>query len=877
MMPLRRLYTLMLMVGLVIAGCLPAPHGVPLAESPVARPTMVQVNLQIELPRKVQTLPATWDEIMLSIAASGSAPVSQTASTSASTVAMTFQVPTGPATISCELHNVGAIVARGTTTANLVAGNNPVHLVLSALTPFVTSLTPTMAAPGSPLTLEGNFPGGANSTVTFPGGKTVQANPLGPNRIQVTVPLGETSGPLQVTSSGSAPLTPPVRLVSFGIGLQPFFATYDQINGARQTPTLPTALRYMASVVIGPYLYVIGGGNNGIVQNTIQRATINADGTLGAFTPMPTTLNTARGAHTATVIGNFLYVIGGTDGTNQLASVERAPILPGGSLGSFTTLTAAALNTAREGHAVAVVGNRLYVVGGFKNPLPIGSIERANINADGSIGPFTLLSDVSLNMPRAGLTCAVTGGYLYAIAGNGLLPLASLERAGINPDGTLQPFSTVSSLLNARYSHSSVVIGNTLYVIGGYRDLAFSQALASIEQATIAPDGTVGAFSSAGTLTIPRAAHLSVPIGNYLYVIGGHDGTNYLNTLERASLNGSGALGALGAPPFPNFITQRSEHATVILGDRLYALGGYAGQGDPRLDSVESAKVSPDGVLGQFDLSAAGGVRQSDKLSTAVIGNYVYLIGGRRMGSLGVLEPLDFVRQASINSDGSLGSFRSLAPQGIKLNQARYGHATVVLGNYLYVIGGGDTGVFSFFHALNSTERAPINPDGTLGNFQPVPGVNLVQEAIDPTCVVLGNRLYVIGGLGGSELNNSGSYLDYVQVAPLNADGTLGSFTTDRSFHLVASRTGHASALVGNKLYVLGGHDRQTYQAKTGFQNAEVATVNADGTLTPFATVPGLGVPGVPYARNGVQLGNFFYLLGSEVTGNAIIDQLPLQ
>jgi len=78
-------------------------------------------------------------------------------------------------------------------------------------------------------------------------------------------------------------------------------------------------------------------------------------------------------------------------------------------------------------------------------------------------------------------------------------------------------------------------------------------------------------------------------------------------------------------------------------------------------------------------------------------------------------------------------------------------------------------------------------------------------------------------------------------------------------------------------LYVLGGHDRQTYQAKTGFQNAEVATVNADGTLTPFATVPGLGVPGVPYARNGVQLGNFFYLLGSEVTGNAIIDQLPLQ
>lgn len=203
---LRRLWVLVLMVGL-IAGCLPSLHSVPLAVSPVARPSTVQVNLQLDLPRRIQSLPAAWDEIMLSVTASGSGPLSQTKAANAAQI-FTFQLVPGPATVSCELHNQGSVVARGSTTATLAAGNNPVRIALQAFSPFVSSLGTTVVTPNSTLTLEGNFPG-ASTTVTFQGGASAIATPLGPNRVQVTIPANAQSGPMTVTSSGSSTVAPP--------------------------------------------------------------------------------------------------------------------------------------------------------------------------------------------------------------------------------------------------------------------------------------------------------------------------------------------------------------------------------------------------------------------------------------------------------------------------------------------------------------------------------------------------------------------------------------------------------------------------------------------------------------------------------------------
>jgi hypothetical protein len=73
-------------------------------------------------------------------------------------------------------------------------------------------------------------------------------------------------------------------------GLQRFNANYTQADYARQMPSLTAARGYAASVIIGQYLYVIGGGDGiGGDSVVVERALINADSTLGA-SPAPAAL-----------------------------------------------------------------------------------------------------------------------------------------------------------------------------------------------------------------------------------------------------------------------------------------------------------------------------------------------------------------------------------------------------------------------------------------------------------------------------------------------------------------------------------------------------------------------------------------------------------
>jgi hypothetical protein len=69
----------------------------------------------------------------------------------------------------------------------------------------------------------------------------------------------------------------------------------------------------------------------------------------------------------------------------------------------------------------------------------------------------------------------------------------------------------------------------------------------------------------------------------------------------------------------------------------------------------------------------------------------------------------------------------------------------VVLGRWLYVIGGETTG-----DVIDGTfERAEIGDDGSLGPFELVPQVALAKPRIEFGTAVVGPWLYVFGGFDG--------------------------------------------------------------------------------------------------------------------------------
>jgi hypothetical protein len=373
--------------------------------------------------------------------------------------------------------------------------------------------------------------------------------------------------------------------------------------------------------VIGNYLYALGGlaGNSSL--DSVERAPLATDGSVGAFAPVPDVIfTTARHGHSTSVVGNYLYVIGGI-GTAPLNNVEHATLNAGGSLESFEIDAGAPLNVGRADHTTSVIGNYLYVIGGnLFGPGTQSAVERATVHADGSLGPFSI-PEVTLDGAYEYHTTAILRNYLYVIGGNFL---QTIERASISPDGSLGSFAVVSGakLVERREAPTCAVLGDYLYVLGGRGN---NGDLASVERAPIDADGSLGAFMTvSGTnLVTGREGHTSTVIGNYLYVVGGAQGITPLNSIERATVHADGSLGPFAQVPDVTLVNARRFHTSAVVGGYLYVLGGRD------LDSVERARINPDSSLGAFvtvPMINLTTTRYSH--TTAILENFVYAIGG---------------------------------------------------------------------------------------------------------------------------------------------------------------------------------------------------------------------------------------------------------
>jgi fluoride ion exporter CrcB/FEX len=312
----------------------------------------------------------------------------------------------------------------------------------------------------------------------------------------------------------------------------------DSAVGAFATAnvTLVASRSLHTTTTLRDSLYVIGRLGT---ETNVQRARINSEGQLDSFTTVSgLSLVTLRDGHTTVVIRNSLYVIGG-EGEGYQSSIERANVNDDGSLDAFALVPGVALNVGRFGHVSVVLGNYLYVIGGFGGataPGRLTSVERATIDSSGGIGLFSIVPGVSLNTGRNLFTCVVTGAFLYVLGGGSdAVELQTVERASIAPDGSLGPFTTVSDLALrvSRISHANAIVGNALYVVGGRSNFL---STAVIERSVIGLDGSLATFSSATNtaLATPRASHTISVIGDAMYIIGG--GVPLRESVEHASL-----------------------------------------------------------------------------------------------------------------------------------------------------------------------------------------------------------------------------------------------------------------------------------------------------------------------------------------------------
>ncbi|MBU6428515.1 MAG: hypothetical protein KGR26_05875 [Cyanobacteria bacterium REEB65] len=170
--------------------------------------------------------------------------------------------------------------------------------------------------------------------------------------------------------------------------------------------------------VVGNYLYEFGGGQD---HRGVERSAIDSNGNLvGGWQSLgdPYTVNQHTGRDSV-VIWPYVYLIGGSNPSNQISNlVERASILdPQGDLGTFQGLPGG-LNQARSNATSFLLNGALYVVGGdsANGVANVTQIERAVIDSAGNLGSFVTLQTPS---PQIDLTSLIPlGNWLYLLGGN---------------------------------------------------------------------------------------------------------------------------------------------------------------------------------------------------------------------------------------------------------------------------------------------------------------------------------------------------------------------------------------------------------------------------------------------------------------------------
>ncbi|XP_041076447.1 kelch-like protein 4 isoform X1 [Polyodon spathula] len=259
-----------------------------------------------------------------------------------------------------------------------------------------------------------------------------------------------------------------------------------------------------------------------------------------------------------------LYAVGGMDASKGATTIEKY------DLRTNTWIQVGTMNGRRLQFGVAVIDNKLYVVGGRDGLKTSNMVECYN--------PVTKVWSVMppMSTHRHGLGIAVLEGPMYAVGGHdGWSYLNTVERW----DPQARQWNYVASMSTPRSTVGVTALNGKLYAVGG-RD--GSSCLRSME----CFDPHTNKWSMCAPMSKRRGGVGVETYNGFLYAVGGHDApasnncSRLSDCVERydPKTDTWTTVAQLSVP--------RDAVGVCLLGDRLYAVGGY--DGHTYLNCVES-------------------------------------------------------------------------------------------------------------------------------------------------------------------------------------------------------------------------------------------------------------------------------------------------
>ena len=289
-----------------------------------------------------------------------------------------------------------------------------------------------------------------------------------------------------------------------------------------------------------------------------------------ATTNLPQTLE----SHQMVLWHNYVYCVGGFNGSNPVNNVYRATQQDNGISG-WSGLNG--LPVALRDMGVAATQTQLVVIGGRNNDTVSNKIYSAKFNDDGSIGVWNELS-VTLPQPCWGMRAVEAMGSIYIIGGANTDSdndaTDKVYRLKVNAIGEISDIVEMNNLPAARNGHAVTVYDSKIIVTGGYD--ASHTAQNTVYSASVNLNGTLGTWQTKAPLAEAIYGHTTICANGILTVIGGHNGSLPSNKFYYANADATTYDWTLSDVMMPE---RYFRCASFAFGDKIFLCGGEANSG----------------------------------------------------------------------------------------------------------------------------------------------------------------------------------------------------------------------------------------------------------------------------------------------------------
>ncbi|XP_077293267.1 uncharacterized protein LOC143916177 isoform X1 [Arctopsyche grandis] len=516
-------------------------------------------------------------------------------------------------------------------------------------------------------------------------------------------------------------------------------------------------LRDFASVIFDNKLFIFGGETDDGITNMVWCIDLgNKELPPIQVSPM----KEKRKRATAIVADSQIYIIGGYNGRNVLRNVEQYDPF------SKTSKYVANMNRKRQFHATVIVkyvDSQIYVIGGHDGENELKDVEFYCSKAK----KWTNINPMKSN--RSQMAAVVLKDYIYTFGGyDGSTALNLIDRFDIkNP--SWESFGTLNVPLKG---HSAIVYNSKVICFGDQKSKAVIEYDTNTKECNILGKMPNERYFYKGLVIQVETKHESqmktedtiqcqvIPVENQVSVVESRcdaveklkqpptvgynygDASSKINAMieeldDDVSIRNQTVLIVGGIDndtadlieeydpisnicnDFYNLNIKIKEFSSVVFGNNLFLVGGkYDDQVTDKAWSLNlDTKILKELHPMQHEMTNA---------TATVFKGCLYVIGGIDSND----NPMNCVQKYNFDSE-TWSSVKSM-------NEKRFGHATTVIADYLYVIGGNDNE-----NVLQSVEFYDSNKDTWIY----AKSMKSFRENF--AAVTFENSIYVIGGFDG--------------------------------------------------------------------------------------------------------------------------------